>query len=148
MGKVKFSELEFGEIRGFLASNWPVNDIIAEFSASGKSISRRTIFRVKDGSARTKRETMCNRGRPPKISSADLKKLDIFTSKIDPPDQASMAKKFKVCQQTISYNIRRRLGKKHVKKAKVHGLTDSKRKSVKIALWSFIGRFQARNGHG
>jgi len=141
----KFTLIEIGKIKAFLDLNLPFSAIQKHFKKCGKSISKGYLSTIKNQKESNKNSiNSCNnkRGRKSLLSERNLKQINKMTENPNPPTQSSMALKFNVSQQVISYNIKKRLGKRLLKKPKCHHLTANSIEKRRIRSWPLYLRLR------
>lgn len=126
MFPVKFSQEQIGEFKAFLDLKWSAFMIIRHFKKKNVFVSKSYLYYLKSSSEKSsdlfsgsKVERKVG-GRPSKLNSTQLKKLDMVTKSADPPVLKQLSKEFKVSEGAIRYNLKHKLGKKLVKKPKAH----------------------------
>jgi hypothetical protein len=113
------------KIEVFLELKWSTSVIIKYFSEQNISVSVGSISNI-----RNKKENNQNvankletRGRKSVLSKSQLLKLEKMTTNPNPMTQQAMANRLNTSQQVISYQIKKKLNKKLLKKPKGHQLS-------------------------
>ena len=112
-------------VRHYLMADYSISMVIKACKLEEITVSYGTLQKVKSAGYETKDSSLKQKPKrqPFKVmTKAKLNRLDKMVSESNPPTQRDMAKKLKVCQQTINHHIHKPLNKKTRKKPKVHTL--------------------------
>ena len=125
MPLVKFTTEHLYRIKTFLELRWSFTVIQRKLKEEGISISRGYLSKLKtaeDRRAPSKRVKGKRRGKLRRLSTVQQATLRKLLNQTNPPSQRNLAKRFRCCQSTIRYAIKK-FGKRLVKKPKGHVLT-------------------------
>ena len=112
-------------VRHYLMAGYSISMVIKACKLENITVSYGTVQKIKSGGYETKDLSLKQKPKqqPLKVmTKAKLNRLDKMISEANPPTQRDMAKKLKVCQQTVNHHIHKTLKKKTRKKPKVHSL--------------------------
>lgn len=144
----KFSLEQIGEFKAFLSLKWSVSLIVKHFAKDNIVVSQRYLYYLKDKMKnpceyqQTVAKSSGKVGRPSSLTLKQLKRLDILTQKADPPTQEILSRKFGVSRSSISYNLKRVLNKKIVKKPKNHFMSNPTVEKRYKRSWSLYRRLR------
>lgn len=146
----KFDQEQIGEFKTFLSLKWSISMIVKHFSKSNVFVSEQYLYKLRNemkkslNNEQTGAKSGQKIGRPLKLiqKSHQLKELEKFVKRSDPPTQEWLANKFKVSRSAISYIIRKVLNKKLVKKPIVHKLTKLAIEKRYRRSWSLYRRLR------
>lgn len=118
-------------------TNTSQKKIISTLKSQGVSIGRTAIYHVIHGKGIRRSAKALGNTTPPQIrkkptrTPAVIRKINLFTSKENPPTLSDLSKRCNVSRTTVLRVIHEDLGKKTFKKTKVHALKDSHRANRK-----------------
>jgi len=143
MPKKLNSEVEY-LTRNYSREGLSIRAIVKKLEASDHQISKSTVSNIVNCIGNRRNHKLVGMSSPKKpqpskkVTKDILRKIDLLTDKENPPSQSFIAKKFNLAQTTVSFVIRKKLGKKIKKKTVVHALKPShiaNRKKNSIGLY-------------
>ena len=129
-----------GRILQLLADGNSERLIVKKLKTENIKISKSLIQNIKNRHKNPKKSQENKAPKKPslrKLTRNDLKKLDKWTNRANPPTQKHMARALKVTQQTISKHINKTLNKKKRIKPKVHAISERNIETRKVRSLGF-----------
>jgi hypothetical protein len=124
MGKKKFTADQIGQFRAFLGLKWSLSRVRDHFKNKGVDVSVQYLSKIRQGKENVIRHKENEtRGRKPKLTPDRMRTLTAMTNSVNPPTQRDMAARLNVSPTTVRNGIKK-LGRRMVKKPKVHAMTE------------------------